>query len=66
MCLAAGLDAMSPLKVLSRGYTIVSTEDDINVKSVKNISVGDSLSLRFSDGIAKCTVDKIGTEKCEG
>jgi len=64
--LSSALDALSPLKVLSRGYTIVSTEDDINVKSVKNISVGDSLSLRFSDGIAKCTVDELDTEKCEG
>lgn len=63
--LSSALDALSPLKVLSRGYTIVSKEDDINVKSVKNISVGDSLSLRFSDGTAKCTVDEISAEKCE-
>lgn len=61
--LAASLDALSPLRVLSRGYAIVSTKDNKTVKSSGSILPGDRLSLRFSDGNAECTVDKVNTEK---
>jgi len=63
--LTSSLEALSPLKVLSRGYAIATNKDDINIKSVKDIALGDSLMLRFSDGRAKCTVDELNTEKCE-
>lgn len=59
--LAAALDAMSPLKVLSRGYAIAFDDKGETVKSVDNIEAGDKLSVRLSDGLAACTVR--GTEK---
>ena len=47
--LTAGLDAMSPLKVLSRGYAIVKNEDHI-VRKVEDVHGGDRLTIRVSDG----------------
>lgn len=59
--LAAALDAMSPLKVLSRGYAIAFDDKGNTVKSINNVEAGNKLSVRLSDGVAACTV--CGTEK---
>ena len=61
--LAASLDAMSPLRVLTRGYAIASTDGGSCVKSINDISVGDRISLSLSDGRAECLVEK--TEKAK-
>lgn len=51
----AKLDSMNPLKVLSRGYSIVSKEERI-IDSVKEVSKGDVVTVKFSDGETKCEV----------
>lgn len=56
--LASALDAMSPLKVLSRGYAIASKDDGQLVKSVYDVACGDKLQLNVNDGFIKCTVDE--------
>lgn len=61
--LAAALDAMSPLRVLMRGYAIAAQESGETVRSVKQLQSGQSLRLRVSDGSAKCTVNEIIEEK---
>lgn len=61
--LAAALDAMSPLKVLSRGYAIASDDKGKVIKSIKNVNTGDELALRFTDGAAKCTVTDLTQDK---
>jgi exodeoxyribonuclease VII large subunit len=53
--LAAGLDALSPLKVLGRGYAIAQGPKGV-VKSVAHVSPGDELRLRVSDGEIPCEV----------
>lgn len=54
---AAGkLDALSPLKVLSRGYSIVYKDGEVQ-HSAQDIRPGDKLSLRLSDGRVECTAD---------
>lgn len=54
---AAGkLDALSPLKVLSRGYSIVYKDGEVQ-HSAQGIRPGDKLSLRLSDGRVECTAD---------
>lgn len=58
VALASALDAMSPLKVLGRGYAIASKENGEIVKSVSDANTGDKLSLSVSDGLIKCTVDE--------
>ena len=59
IALASSLDAMSPLRVLSRGYSIASDADGAVVKSVSELSVGEKIRLRLSDGSADCVVDEI-------
>jgi exodeoxyribonuclease VII large subunit len=48
--LAAGLDAMSPLKVLSRGYAIATTADGRAVRDGSDVKVGDAIDLRIARG----------------
>ena len=55
--LVASLDAMSPLKVLGRGYSIATDEEGKVVKRVADVVSGDKISLRVEDGNVKCTVD---------
>ena len=43
------LDAMSPLKTLARGYTVVETDDKL-VKSVKDLKKDDLITVRLNDG----------------
>ena len=57
--LTASLDAMSPLRVLTRGYTIAAAEDGSCVKSAADLIVGQRLRLSFSDGSAECRVEDI-------
>ena len=59
IALASSLDAMSPLRVLSRGYSIASGSGGTVVKSVTELSRGEKIRLRLSDGSADCVVDKI-------
>ncbi|HHW46249.1 MAG TPA: exodeoxyribonuclease VII large subunit [Clostridiales bacterium] len=59
--LSAALDALSPLKVLSRGYSVVYKDDRI-AGSVKELSEKDIVDIRFLDGKANCTVNYIKAE----
>lgn len=55
---AAGLDALSPLKVLSRGYT-VALKGGKTVKTVSELQTGDSINLKFTDGDAVCEIKEV-------
>lgn len=59
--LAASLEAMSPLKVLGRGYTIAQTTQGQVVASVRQLAPGDLVHLKWSDGAASCRVEEIKT-----
>ena len=61
--LSARLDAMSPLKVLSRGYAIVSDENGKVIKRTEDAKPGDVLTARVEDGAITVRVQK--TEKRE-
>lgn len=56
--MAAALDAMSPLKVLARGYTMASKPDGKLVRSIHDAKPGDELDLRLSDGTLGCIVQE--------
>ena len=56
--LAASLDAMSPLKVLGRGYAIAADDKGQLVRSVSNIKPDDKIRLSVSDGVIKCRVEE--------
>ncbi len=57
--LGASLDAMSPLRVLSRGYTLATDRDGKPLRSVCGLSRGDSITVRFQDGQAACRVEQV-------
>lgn len=54
--LASKLDALSPLKVLGRGYAIPQKEDGGVVRSTTDVIPGDALRLRVADGEISCQV----------
>lgn len=53
--LSAKLDALSPLKILARGYAVAS-KDGKPIKSVKELEKDDTFSLLLSDGSINCAV----------
>lgn len=50
------LDAMSPLKVMQRGYSLVYNEKKRLVKSIDQVQLGDLVRVRLSDGELDCQV----------
>ena len=59
IALTAKLDAMSPLKVLTRGYAMAQTEGGEVVRSVAQVSPGDQINVSFSDGSLLATVTDV-------
>ena len=57
--LAAALDAMSPMKVLDRGYAIARDGEGRVLSSVKQTGAGEKLTLRLADGSLRCHVDQV-------
>lgn len=52
------LDALSPLKTLSRGYSLTSLSDNNKIiKSCKDVKTGDRIDIRFTDGTINATVN---------
>lgn len=56
--LTTGLDAMSPLKVLSRGYTLVKTDHGV-LKSIRDARVGETIAVQLADGNLRASVTEI-------
>ena len=56
--LAAKLDALSPLKVIARGYAIAE-KDGAPLRSVFDAAVGDRIDITLSGGALGCTVKEI-------
>lgn len=54
---AAALDAMSPLKVLARGYSVATNENGEIIRSISDAKDGDLLRLRVTDGLLHCLVE---------
>ena len=52
------LDAMSPLKVLTRGYAFAQTADGTVLKSVEQVEPGQRIAVSLSDGRLSATVMK--------
>ena len=57
LALAAKLDALSPLSVIARGYSMVRTPDGRVVRSVGEAPPGSRIEARLSDGWLQATVD---------
>lgn len=65
---AAKLDAMSPLKVIARGYAIAQTAEGTLLQSVHQVKAGDTVTVSLRDGKVDTTVSQvkeIGYESAE-
>ena len=56
--LSGRVDALSPLKVLARGYAVATRQEQV-LHSVGQLSPGEEIRLRLSDGTALCAVERI-------
>lgn len=56
--LGAALDAMSPLKVLGRGYSITYSETGGVIASANQVEEGDPVSIRLKEGVLQCRVEE--------
>ena len=50
------LDAMSPLKVLTRGYAMAQTEQGKVLRSIQQVALGERIYISLSDGSLGATV----------
>ena len=57
------LEAMSPLKVLTRGYSMAQTQRGEVVRSVNQVELGERIRIRLSDGTISATVMNKEEEK---
>ena len=55
--LTAKLDALSPLKVLGRGYAMAQRTDGTVLRSSEQVGPGDLIRVRLADGSIGCTVE---------
>ena len=62
---ASKLDALSPLKVLTRGYCVTQKEDHSVVTSLNQIHSGDQITVTVSDGKFLATVAEEKGERYE-
>ncbi len=64
--LSAALDAMSPLKVLGRGFSLVENAAGEIVRSCSDVTAGEKVKVALADGQLICSVDEcLKTEKGE-
>ena len=64
--LAAGLQAMSPLAVLSRGYAIPRDRTGAVLRTVNAAAVGEQIRVTLTDGTLTCEVREKGSGRYGG
>ena len=57
--IAAKLDALSPIKVLTRGYALVEGEDGMILRSVKAVKPGEQIQVKLQDGAVSAKVVRV-------
>ncbi|WP_160721580.1 exodeoxyribonuclease VII large subunit [Bacillus sp. USDA818B3_A] len=53
------LQALSPLKIMERGYSLAYTEDNQLVKSVRQVKENEQVQIHLTDGSLFCNVETI-------
>jgi exodeoxyribonuclease VII large subunit len=59
---AQGLNALSPLATLERGYALVSTSDGTLVRQASDVRPGERVNARLARGRIECLVEKTHAE----
>ncbi|MGN1118692.1 MAG: exodeoxyribonuclease VII large subunit [Acutalibacteraceae bacterium] len=57
--LLMSLDALSPLKTLSRGYALVFDKENSHIASAEKVNIGDTLKIKMKDGAFICAVSEV-------
>jgi len=57
------LQALSPLKIMERGYSLAYTEDNRLVKSVNQVKANEQVQIQLTDGSLFCKVETIKERK---
>ena len=60
--LCGKLDALSPLKVLKRGYAFVSDENGTAIKNADDVKINDVINVRLCGGRLLCDVREVSNE----
>ncbi|WP_141506003.1 exodeoxyribonuclease VII large subunit [Paenibacillus luteus] len=61
------LDALSPLKVMSRGYSLVYDKQEQQlIKSIRDVKLGDIVKVKVADGQLDCRVDSLRGDQING
>lgn len=58
------LEALSPLKVMTRGYSLTYKGEEL-VRDAESLSEGDSVILRFSHGSAEAEIRKVNKQRSD-
>ncbi|QBP19025.1 exodeoxyribonuclease VII large subunit [Acetilactobacillus jinshanensis] len=58
----SSLDHLSPLKTMSRGYSLVTRQNHL-IKGIKDLKPKDSVTLNFRDGTANAVVNRVQPNK---
>ena len=61
--LAASLDAMSPLKVLGRGFALAADSGGRILRRAGDVSPGDAVEVSLAEGRLDCRVERVYTEE---
>ena len=61
--LAVSLDAMSPLKVLGRGYAVARNDAGQILKSYRDVAAGDAVTVTLGEGGFTCRVEEPNKEE---
>ena len=59
IAVTAKLDAMSPLKVLTRGYAMAQKKDGTVLRSVKQVEIADEIAITIGDGKVSAMVTDV-------
>ena len=62
---AGRLDALSPLRVLSRGFSVVTNADNQVVINSESLNTGDKVTLRFAQGTAQARIQTVQKSRKE-
>ncbi len=57
------LEALSPLKIMSRGYSLSYKQDGNLVKSIHDVKIGETVNIHLKDGSVLCQVEKVEEER---
>ncbi|EPH99230.1 exodeoxyribonuclease VII, large subunit [Enterococcus faecalis 13-SD-W-01] len=55
------LDLLSPLKIMSRGYSYTTVENQV-IKSIKEVALEDEVTIHYQDGQVKARINEIQGE----